>query len=163
MSLTIIIITQINITRKKRDALFHTAKTTGNPTDHVKYNQRRNQVVCMLRDGKQLFFNQQLTNVDAKTFWKTIWLLNQDYSSRVPTLLDGTTPIESSLDKATTLNNFYTCFNNRQPPPLDLPENLHPPNECPSELLCTKESVFELLSNLDTTKSIGSDSISSKC
>ena len=33
---------------------------------------------------------------------------------------------------------------------------------CPSELLCIEESVFKLLSNLDTTKSAGSDGISSK-
>ena len=69
---------------------------------------------------------------------------------------------------ATTLNNFlYTCFIHRQPPlqdlhhPTDL-ESSHPPSECPNELLCTEESVWELLSNLDTTKSTGSDDISSK-
>lgn len=43
---------------KKRDALFRTAKITGKPTDRDKYNQKRNQVVRMLRDGKQLFFDQ---------------------------------------------------------------------------------------------------------
>ena len=63
-------------TIKKRDALFRIAKTTGKPTDRAKYNQKRNQVVSMLRDGKQLFFDQQLNNVDTKTFWKTIRLLN---------------------------------------------------------------------------------------
>lgn len=117
----------------------------------------------MLRDGKQLFFDQQLNNVDTKTFGKIIQLLNQDYSSRIPTLQDGAKLIDSSVDKATTLNNFfYSCFNHRQPPVLDPPSNRLPPNECPIELLCTEESVFELLSNLDTTKSTGSDGISSK-
>ena len=117
----------------------------------------------MLRDGKHLFFDQQLNNVDTKTFWKTIRLLNQDYSSHIPTLQDGAKLIDSSVDKATTLNNFfYSCFNHRQPPVLDPPSNRLPPNECPIELLCTEESVFELLSNLDTTKSTGSDGISSK-
>ena len=43
----------------------------------------------MLRDGKLLFLDQQLNNADAKTFWKTVRLLNQDYSSRIPTLQDG--------------------------------------------------------------------------
>ena len=67
----------------RKDALFRIAKATGKPTDHAKYNRKRNQVVSMLRDGKQLFFDH---NVDAKTFWKTIQLLNQNYSS--PTLED---------------------------------------------------------------------------
>ena len=148
---------------KKRDALFRIAKTSGNPADHIKYNQKRNQVVCMLRNGKQSFFNQQLNDVDTKTFWKTIRLLNQDYSSRIPTLLDGTKSIESILEKATMLNNyFYTCFNHRQPPLLDPPENVLLPDDCPSELLCSEESVIEQLSYLDTTKSTGTDGISSK-
>ena len=110
--------------------------------------------------------DQWLNNVDAKTFWKTIRLLNQDYSSCLPTLqdIDGAKLIDSSLDKAITLNNFfYSCFNHGQPPLLDPPSNLLPPNECPTELLCTEESVFELLSNLDVTKSTGSDEFYQKC
>ena len=114
----------------------------------------------MLRDSKQTFFDQHLNDVDTKTFWKTVRLLNQTNSSRIPTLLDGTKSVETSKDKATTLNNFfYTCFNHRQPPlcqPTDL-ESYLPPNERPGELLCTVESVWELLTNLDTTKSTGSD------
>ena len=58
---------------KKRDALFWTAKATGKPTDRAKYNQKRNHVVRMLRDEKQLFFDQRLNNVDAETFRKTIF------------------------------------------------------------------------------------------
>ena len=88
---------------KKRDALFHTARVAGKPTDRIKYNQKRNQVVRMLRDGILLFFDQQLNNADTKTFWRTIRLLNQDYSSRIPTLQDGAKHIDPSVDKATTL------------------------------------------------------------
>ena len=151
---------------KKRDILFRTAKATGKPADRAKYNQKRNQVVHMLRDGKQHFFDQHLNNVDAKTFWKTIRLLNQECSSsRIPALqdIDGAKIINSNLDKATTLNKFfYICFNHSQSTLMDPPMIPLPPDECPAELLCTEESVFELLSNLDTTKSTGCDGISSK-
>ena len=91
---------------KKRDALFRTAKSTGKSIDRSKYNQKRNLVVRMIRESKQIFFNQQLNNVDSKTFWKTVRLLNQDFSSQIPTLLDGTKTIETSLGKASTLNRF---------------------------------------------------------
>ena len=79
----------------------------------------------MLRDGKQHFFDQYLNNVDAKTFWKTIRLLNQECSSsRIPALqdIDGAKIIDSNLDKGTTLNKFfYTCFNHSQSTLMDPP------------------------------------------
>lgn len=142
--------------------MFRIAKASGNPADRIKYNQKRNQVVCMLRNGKQLFFNQQLNNMwTQKRFGKLFGYLTKI----TPHVFQhwGTKSIESSLDKATTLNNyFYTCFNHRHPPLLDPPENLLLPDDCLSELLCTEESVFEQLSKLDTTKSTGIDGISSK-
>ena len=87
----------------------------------------------MLRVSKQTFFDEQLNKVDAKTFWKTVRVLNQYYSSRIPTLLDGTKKAETSLDKATVLNNhFYSCFNQQSP---NLIENCFPPSDCPKEFL----------------------------
>ena len=53
---------------KKRGTLFRTAKLTGTSTDQTKYSEKRNQVTSMLRESKRVFFNQQLNNVDAKTF-----------------------------------------------------------------------------------------------
>ena len=88
------------------------------------YRAKRNQVVKILRESKQTFFNQRLNNADTKTFWKTVRFLNRDYSS-IPTLLDGdgTTTVESSSAKAACLNNvFYTCFNQNYPP---LTEEVH--------------------------------------
>ena len=123
----------------------------------------------MLWESKQTFFNQHLNNADTKPFWKTIRLVNHDYSSS-PTLLDvdGSTAVESSPAKAAYLNNFlYTCFNHNYPPLTDAAQDLdftyH--SLCPSyssaQLLCTKESVLELLAGLDIlSKSTSSDGIS---
>ena len=66
--------------------------------------------------------------VDTKTFWKTIRLLNHDYSS-IPTLLDGdgstTVDSESSSAKAACMNNFfYTCFNHNFPTLTDAAQDL---------------------------------------
>ncbi len=54
---------------------------------------------------------------------------------------------------------FFIC-NQSFPPPAteDLPRL--PPLNCPSELLCTEEEVFEMLCALDTSKASGSDSVS---
>ena len=110
---------------KRRNTLFRTAKSTGKPIDRAKYNSKRNEVVNMLRECKQSFFNQQLNNVDTKTFWKTVRSLSQSSSSTIPMLQDGDKTVKSSLDKATTLNNFfYTCFNRTQLPLHDTRNNL---------------------------------------
>ena len=94
--------------------------------------------------------------------------LNRDYSS-IPTLLDGdgTTTVESSSAKAACLNNFFfTCFNQNYPP---LTEEVQDPDftygslgpsNCPADLLCTEESILELLAGLDVSKSTGTDGIS---
>jgi len=91
--------------------------------DHAKYKAKCNQVVKMLRESKQTFFNQHLNNADTKPFWKTIRLLNHDNSS-IPTLMDGdgSTAVESS---PAYLNNFfYTCFNHNYPPLTDAAQDL---------------------------------------
>ena len=149
---------------KKRDKLFHTAKSTGYSADRIKYNRKRNEVVSMLRECKQYFFNLQLNNADTKTFWKTVRSLNQTSSSTIPTLLDGDKTARTSLDKATTLNKFfYICFSHIQPPLCNADQDSFLcPSECPDMFLCTEDSVFELLTKLDTTKSTGSDGISSR-
>ena len=42
----------------------------------------------------------------------------------------------------------------------DIPEVPH--NDCPDELLCTEEEVYDLLSTLDVSKSNGHDDISAR-
>ena len=95
--------------------------------------------------GKLFGYSTKITPHVFQHYWMVPSLLNQVWK------------------KATMLNNyFYTCFNHCQPPLLDPPENLFLPDDCPSELLCSEESVIEHLSYLDTTKSTGTDRISSK-
>ena len=92
---------------KKRNTLFRTAKRTGKLSDRVKYTVKRNQVVAMLRNSKQSFFDE-LNSADSKTFWKTVRLLNNQQSS-VPTLQHNGIVIETASNKAAALNNFFTA------------------------------------------------------
>ena len=116
-------------------------------------------LLCLLPNSLTLpvainvnFFNQRLNNADTKTFWKTLRLLNHDYSP-ILTLLDGdgSNTVESSSAKAACLNSFfYTCFNHNYPPLTDAAQDLDftygslCPSHCPAQLLCTEESVLEL-------------------
>ena len=47
---------------RKTDILFQKSKQSNKPTHHVKYTKMRNQVVKMLREKKQSYFNHHLNN-----------------------------------------------------------------------------------------------------
>ena len=84
--------------------------------------------------------------------------------SLIPALEDNNTIFDKGLDKACALNNFfYSCFNHNYPTIQEttLDSQLLSSIDCPSELLCT-EGVYEELTRLDVTKSVGSDGISGK-
>ena len=153
---------------RKRDILFRSAKSSGkSSSDRIKYNKKRNQVVEMIRDSKESYFNNNLNGVDAKSFWKTVRILNTNGISSIPTLSVGSSVAETSHAKAAALNNyFYKCFNHEQPPLSETQTEFMytslSSSNCPSELLCTEESVLEMLMELDTTKSTGNDGISPK-
>ena len=147
---------------KKRDSLFRVAKRSSDPTHWSKYKHQRKYVVTLLRKSKQDFF-QQLNTRDAKTFWKTVRILNSQ-EFLIPALEVNNTIIDTGLDKACALNNFfYSCFNHNYPTiqETSLDSQLLSSTDCPSELLCT-EGVYEELTSLDVTKSVGSDGISGK-
>ena len=143
---------------KKRDSVFRVAKRSSDPTHWSKYKHQRNYVVTLLRKSKQDFF-QQLNTRDAKTLWKTVRILNRQ-EFLIPAL-----EVDTGLDKACALNNFfYSCFNHNYPTiqETSLDSQLLSSTDCPSELLCTEEGVYEELTSLDVTKSVGSDGISGK-
>ena len=86
-------------------------------------------------------------------------ILNRQESS-IPALEVNNTIIDTGLDKACALNNFfYSCFNHNYPTIQEttLDSQLLSSIDCPSELLCTEEGVYEELTRLDVTKSVGSD------
>ena len=107
------------------------------PTHWSKYTHQQNYVVKLLRKSK-LF--QQLNTRDAKTFWQTVIILNRQ-ESLTPALEINNTIIDTGLDKACALNNFfYSCFNHNYPTihETTLDSQLLSSTDCPSELLCTE-------------------------
>ena len=145
---------------RKKNILFRVAKKCKSTTSYQKYRAARNKVSALLRFNKTKFF-KELGHSSQKEFWKSIKLLNQQDSS-IPTLHHDDSTVESDLDKAVLLNNFFfDCFNKSVPP---LPDH-HPSldqDSCPQALLCTEDKVLELLLSLDITKSTGPDDISAR-
>ena len=88
--------------------------------------------------------------------------LNQKPTS-LPTLQHNGISLESSASKASASNDYnYSCFNHCFCPltESDFSFQILYADYCPKELLCTEESTFTLLAELDVSKSARCDSIS---
>jgi len=85
--------------------------------------------------------------------------LNKNQCS-IPTLSHNDTTVQTDIGKANLLNSFFSsCYNLSHS---EYHHNLQPPHECPEELLCNEEEVYQLLSSLDVTKANGPDGISAR-
>ena len=149
---------------KKRDS-FRARTFSGKPTDRIKYNSQRNEVVSMIRQSKQSFFDKMDSARNSNNFWKFIHRLNYK-QLLIPTLKCNGVSFEARASKAAVVNNyFFNCFNHNFPTlqNSDFAEKFESLNNvnCPEELLCTEDVIFDLV-NLDSTKSVGSDGISAK-
>lgn len=144
---------------RRRNCLYKRAKATGN---YSKYRSYRNKVVGYLRQAKKAFF-QKLNPKNPKQFWKVCKSLNS-IKSTIPTLVHNDVTAHSNVQKAEMLNTFFaTCFNKSQPPVESTDFRIStPPDVLPSELLCSEDEIFDLLSLLDVNKSNGPDGISAR-
>ena len=143
---------------RRRNMLFRTFKRTSSPTANQKFRAARNRVVAMLRLSKAKFF-RSLQTLKPKEFWKAVKLLNKQESS-VPTLSSNGNDVSDDREKAHLLNNyFYECFNKRSSPVLNNLQSL-PSQDFPSDLLCDEAEIFDLIVNMDPSKSTGPDGIS---
>ena len=146
---------------RKRNYLFRKAHRSGNIEDHLKFRHTRNRVVAELRSAKRRF----LTNLhphNQQEFWKVVKSLTPKENS-IPTLSSGNIVATTNLEKACLLNvTFTNCLNHSLPElnVADLPEAV--PHECPDNLMCTEDEVYELLCSLDPTKANGHDDISTR-
>jgi len=76
----------------------------------------------------------------------------------MPTLVTATTTATSNLDKANLLNSTFMKNVNYSVPGLQTDDSLNiVPHTSPSDLLCTEDEVYDLLSTLDAN---GHDDIS---
>ena len=89
--------------------------------------------------------------------------LNKSQCS-IPTLSHGDATVQTDIGKADLLNSFFSSCCNLSHSPLVPSEyhNLQSPQECPEEVLCNEEEVYQLLSSLDVTKANGPDGISAR-
>ena len=149
---------------KKRNLLYKRAHATNNPTIIAKYRSVRNSLVNKVKKAKSTYF-RRLTTRNSKQFWKIVKRVSKKEIT-IPTLTGNNTSeiTTTSAEKANMLNSFFSrCFNYVCPP---LAAGTLPPpptTECPSNILCSEEEVYEYLSKLDVSKASGPDGLLAKC
>ena len=145
---------------KRRNLLYKRGKVSGNLS---RYKLMRNKVTCDLRKAKKAYF-QKINPKKPKEFWRAVKYLSKQQSS-IPTLMDedGNEAL-TGAQKADMLNKFFSkCFNRRSAPLEAWSESdFNLPDNPPDELLCNEDTVCELLTGLDVSKSSGPDGISAK-
>ena len=147
----------------KRNRAYKRYKCKRDAVSSLKYKQLRNSAVRELRKAKQQYINNLSKAPKTKQFWSAIKSLNGSNSSRIPALSCNTETITDDKMKAEAINTFFHgCFNTALPPLSQEDPEPTDPATCPDELLCTEEEVFDLLQELDISKSNGPDNISAK-
>ena len=128
---------------RKRNQLYKMAKQTG---DFSKYKLAHNSVVSNSRREKKAYF----ANLNPKNLKSSGKRLN------IPMLSHDDTTVQTDIGKA--------CYNlsHSALDPFEYHHDLQPPHECPEELLCNEEDVYQLLSSLDVIKANGPDGISAR-
>ena len=144
---------------RKRNNLYRKARTSGN---FSKYKKARNRTTALLRDSRRRYF-EKLNPKKPKEFWRAIKYLKKKQST-IPTLTNMAGETASTGNqKANMLNNFFSqCFNRSIPPLLNDVVQSDSESSCPEHLLCSEDTVLDLLLSLDTTKASGPDGISAK-
>ena len=115
----------------------------------------RKRVSC----GDAIFSTQEVKN--QKEFWKVVKFVNSKTNS-IPILVSETSTAASNVDKANLLNVTFVSNFNYSLPGLAGQFLSDAPHSCPTDLLCTEDEVFNMLSTLDTTKANGHDDISAR-
>jgi len=145
----------------KRNLYFKKAHHSEDRSDCQKFKQLRNEVVAKLRKAKCEYLSR-LNSHEPKEFWKVVKSLDPKEST-LPMLKCGDVIASSDQHKANILNNTFTNSFNHSIPGIghgDLPDVALV--DCSTEFLCTKDEVYELLSNLGITKANGPDDISAR-
>ena len=147
---------------RKKQRCFRQAKNLNSERSWNKYNKARNKVMSALRSAKKAFFSN--LSRDMKTprdFWSTYNPLSPNHHRVPDNLTFQSETARSSLEKCDRLNRFFaSCYSPSSPLPT---QQTAAPASGPSlsDITCSEEDVFHLLSTFKAKTASGPDGISS--
>jgi hypothetical protein len=153
----------------KRDRLHGQLKTRPNDINlRQNYKTLRNRVVTEINKAK--FDNDKKTDlllssdIASKKWWKLAKSLNGGQASSVNNtpLLDGNRIVTDNFDRANLFNKFFVSQSELDDSEAQLPDGNINPRVLIEQKVIQPEDVYEVLVNLDITKSTGPDGISNQ-
>ena len=149
---------------RKKQRLFKQAKRLNSPRAWLKYNKACNKTTFALRKSKQHFFTKLSMNVQSpRDFWSDYYKLFSKRERIPDNLTHETLTATNSVEKANLLNKFFSlcfglkpCADQSTTPSL----SIKPPVSL-SQIPCSVDEVFKLLSTYKARTSSGPDGISS--
>ena len=154
---------------RQRKRLFRKAKRTNTEYAWNKFKLKRNEVTKHLREGKIKYFqklSQDLRNnlSNNKSRYKTAstFLLYDSNQNGVPTLEANGLVIESDVQKAEILNEFFIQQSTVYDTNAHLPNFVAPNYDTLNEIVVTQQDVIKAINEFDANKTSGPDGISPK-
>ena len=145
---------------KQRRLLFQQAKLNNSLTLYAKYRSLRNQITAEIRKAK----SHHLKSISSATqkFWSYVRSLHRTQDS-IPDLVSDQsgTRMSSNQDKCNLLNKTFTNFFTRDSTPQTFLPPLNSTSPCSEDLLCSEDTVIDLISSLPLNTSPGPDGIPS--
>ena len=161
---------EIRKTSRKRDRYKHTATISGKLSDWSRYKHIRNKVNNMKKQAKEIFFNNieftlnDICSSNPRQYWKIVKMLVKDNSSKcdiIPPLLnENDTYFFTDIEKANSLNNYFSSISNIDDSQARLPPFHRKTEKKLNNFTFTEQDIIDILSNLNVNKANGPDEIS---
>ena len=161
---------EIRKTSRKRDRHKHIATISGKLSDWSRYKHIRNKVNNMKKQAKEIFFNNieftlnDISSSNPRQYWKIVKMLVKDNSSKcdiIPPLLnENDTYSFTDIEKANTLNNYFSSISNIDDSQARLPPFSKKTDKQLYNFTITEQDTIDVLSNLNINKANGPDEIS---
>ena len=143
----------------------HKRKNKTNLPAHIlEYQAKHREAKHAFRTAKNNYYNNiasdlQNPETTSKTFWSLLKSLFTKNSTGIPTLVENGEPIINSQQKADLLNSYFASQSFLPPSNNNLPPFSFITDARLDHITITPDSVKTILLNLNTSKSVGPDSI----
>ena len=153
--------------RRRRDLLFHKARSNSTFDSWQNYRECRNFHVSELKSAKEEYKIRQSSKLDSPSisghsWWQTIKsLLSLDKNNPIPALLlDKDTAVHENHTKSNIFNEYFSSQCQLDGPDLPLPPFSHLSDNSLHNLVLSEKDIIDALKTLKVSKASGPDGIS---
>ena len=127
----------------------------------MEYKKSRNKICKAIRKAKKEYM-KSIESTSPKDFWKMFKCLTKGCSSIPVLIAPDSSHVTDDIAKANLLNTTFSSNFNSVSSNCNLNLNFPQGDKLPTDLQCTKDEIYTLLTTLDVKKSSGADGISAR-